>query len=259
MSMKSEKTLKNKKNIQGFKPQEVNHQQVLDEYTKAQNLAPKEKYRKMRSVATLAKAALNKATSLEEINLYSKIFKDTENFRLLSLAKSKEYELKGISNISTLKTKLGVVNIESGLIAVGDPLAGYQGSFDTSSVLERMNKGDFYCVGTGGDGSFDVTLRLVGVDEPLLGQKEYKFIVGNSKTALIKISSGFVKCADFWDLSRGKDPSNNFGVGYAIENGFYKVSFYLKNIPDRYFGFVAVLAKSERQKTEELTDIEVLG
>jgi len=38
----------------------------------------------------------------------------------------------------------------------------------------------------------------------------------------------------------------------------YKVAFYLKEIRNKYFGFVIVLSKIETPTTSELTDIETL-
>ena len=206
-------------------------------------------------MASLAESALKTANDVDEIGFYAKIFKMANNSRLLNKAKVKEFELKGISEVKTLKTKLGSVNIESGLISVGDPTLGYKNEYDTKKIVEEMNQGNFYCIGSGGDGTFDVILRQVDVDEPLLGPKEYKFITSNSKTSVIKITSGFVKCADFWDVSQSEVP----GVGYEIENGFYKTAFYLKEIRDKYFGFVVVLSKTGKIYTPELTEIETLG
>ena len=232
-----------------------NYSIVEEEFNSLQTLTPKEKYKKIRSVASLAETALKTANDVDEIGFYAKIFKMANNSRLLNKAKVKEFELKGISEVKTLKTKLGSVNIESGLISVGDPALSYKNEYDTKKIVEEMNQGNFYCIGSGGDGTFDVTLRQVGVDEPLLGPKEYKFITNNSKTSVIKITSGFVKCADFWDVSR----SAVGGVGYEIENGFYKTAFYLKEIRDKYFGFVVVLSKTDKIYAPELTEIETLG
>lgn len=136
---------------------------VQEAFNNLQNLSPKEKYRKIRSVANLAEKALNNASDIKEIELYYRIFKLSGNSRALNRCKSKELELRGITEIKTLNTKFGVVNIESGLIAIGDPSLGYTGEYNSMNVVNSMNQNNFYCVGTGGDGTFDVTLRLVDI------------------------------------------------------------------------------------------------
>ena len=232
-----------------------NYLDVQNAFAELQKLTPKEKYKKIRSVAALAEKALKDASDVNELALYSTIFKSAGNSRLLNKAKTKEYELRGITDIKTLKTKLGTVNVESGLIAVGDPNTGYKAEYNLQKILGEMNDNHaFYCVGTGGDGTFDVTLRLVDINEPLLGAKEHKFILNTSSTATIKISSGYIKCADFWDISN----SATAGVGYEIENGYYKVAFYLKDIKDKYFGFVVILTKTTNEAPNNLTELETV-
>jgi hypothetical protein len=231
------------------------YHEILEIYNNLLTLPPKEKYKKIRSVAALAAKALIETQDTHELAFYANIFKMADNSKLLNKAKVKEFELKGIAEVKTLKTKLGAVNIESGMIAVGDPTLGYTHEYSTKDVVYRMNQYDFYCVGTGGDGSFDVTLRLVDIDEPLLGPKEYKFIINNSKTSVINITSGYIKCSDFWDIAHNEVQ----GVGYEIENGYYKVAFYLKSIRDKYFGFVIVLSKTDAKDVQEIAEIETLG
>jgi len=235
--------------------QKTTYNEVQEAYNNLLNLTPKEKYKKIRSVAALAENALKNVSDIKELVLYSEIFKLADNSRLLNKAKSKELELKGISKIKTLKTKLGSVNIESGLISVGDPSLGYTGEYNKDEVIKSMNQNRFYCVDTGGDGIFDITLRVVDIDEPLLGPKEYNFIISTSKTSVINIRSGIIKCSDFWDLSNKEVP----GISYELDNGYYKVAFYLKVIRDKYFGFVVVLCKTNSLDFEELVDIENLG
>lgn len=227
---------------------------VLNEFENILKLPPREKYKKLRTVAYHAECALDESECFEEIELYSKIFKMAGNSWLLNKAKLREFKLKGIDEIKTIKTKLGLVMIESGLIAVGDPKLGPQAYENEKSVAEEMNMGNFYCISTASDGGFDVTLRLVDCEEPFAEPKEYKFIENNSKTSFIKIESGFIKCADFWDLRNETIQS----VGYELEKGFYKVAFYRKLIRDKYAGYVVVLSKSPEFVENKFDGIETV-
>lgn len=231
------------------------YSELLESYNNLLTLSPKEKYKKVKSVAFLAAKALDETQNIEELELYSNIFKMADNSRLLNKAKVKEFELKGITEVKTLKTKLGTVSVESGMISVGDPALGYSSEYNVNDVLDKINQHDFYCVGTGGDGSFDLTLRLVNINEPLLGPKEYKFIKSNSKTSVIRIASGFIKCADFWDVSKKEVP----GVGFEIENGYYKTAIYFKEIRNKYLGFVVVLSKTTDSIDVKISEIEKLA
>ena len=233
------------------------YNQIVEEFKSLEQLTPKEKYKKLPTIAFHASQALEKSNNLEEIAFYVSIFKRAGENRLLNRAKQKEFELKGISEIKTIKTQEKDVQIESGLIGVGDPTLAHQGDYDQGKIIDLIKTGRFFCVGTGGDGTFGAILRLVDASEPLANPKEYKNIISNSSIATIEIKSGNVKCADFFDVGRSDIDSPEL----EVPNGFYNVCFYLKELPKKFFGFVIVLSKTNKINSElsELKEIETLG
>jgi hypothetical protein len=234
---------------------EDQYQKIVDEYKKIESLSPKERYKRIKSIAYLAGKALPNCNDLDELSFYTVIFKKAMNSRLMNKALAKQLQLKGITEIKTLKTQLTHVEIESGLMAVGDPELAYKGSYDLQKAVEAMNKGDFYCIGTGGDGTHDVILRLVDCPEPLATPKEHKFIINNSEVGIIRIVSGKIKCSDFCAIG----DRNWHGAEYEVDNGFYKVCFYQKDIRDKFYGYIVVLAKIDQFNSNQFKDIEGLG
>ena len=51
--------------------------------------------------------------------------------------------------------------------------------------IELINSGKVYFFGTGGDGIFNIQVRIVEVPEPVLTTKEYKNVVAASPTIIL--------------------------------------------------------------------------
>jgi hypothetical protein len=154
------------------------------------------------------------------------------------------FALKGITEIKTVATKAGFANVESGMIALGDPLFGLQPdeNCNDKGIAKAENEERFITVATGGDGDFDIIVRLIDVSEPLVSDKEMKFIEQSTAPKVIKVESGKVVCGDLWSIR--DDAKNPFiRVELPLENGRYKVAFFHKVMGHKFFGYVAVLSR----------------
>lgn len=194
--------------------------------------------------------------TIEDLKLYIECLKKFGNrTHQLSQVIAKFYELTG-GEPKILATKLSGINIESGTIAVSDinyqPQPFDSAAFDTN-LLNDMNSGKAFYWGTGGDGGFDINLRLIDGQEPSVTSKEVRFIISSSSLATIAVPSGVLGITDV-GLDANKSP-----VQLKVEPGNYLVRVHLKDIPDKFFGFVVVVCKTDLPAKNNFIEIEGLG
>src|SRR3989344_2655704 len=146
-------------------------------------------------------------------------------------------KVQGIADPAILKEVKGQVSVESGVVGAGDPGKRVTGDEDISDEglrkLEGEGRGLF--IGTGGDGTFGVKIRLVSGSEPVLAIAEYKKLIESQETK-ISIESGKIAVADIWELDSLK------ALGVDLENGSYKIAAYFFD-SSKFFGYILVLCK----------------
>jgi hypothetical protein len=223
-----------------------------------ESLSPKEKYHGKDKLAHFIHLAFKTGDyTVDDLKFYVDTLGKlkTEN-RWFSQIIGKYYELIGGEPL-TLATKLGGVAIESGTMAVSDsgfvPRPYTDADTFEKELLEDMNQGRIFYWGTGGDGGFGAILRCIDGQEPSVNPKEFRFIQSSSSTAVISVPSGELVVTDIGlDIADSK-------VRIKVEPGNYLVRAHLKDLYDKFFGFVIVVCKTDLPAVNNITEIEGLG
>jgi len=149
-------------------------------------------------------------------------------------------ELGGGKKTSVLKEIKGKVQVESGMVGVGDSSFNINfKDYKETEFVEIIKKGEYLFFRTGGDGDFGAKLRFVTGDEPI---------------AHINFPSGKVRLSDL----HHKDDEGN-GLTMEVEPGVYKVAVYTYDVPEKYFGFITVMSKTTEAPTNKVEKLDVLG
>jgi hypothetical protein len=231
-----------------------------DRWNYLQTLSPREKYAEAKRLAF----AIKEATSVNQIP-QSEIDEAIEVFnkclRLqggnpqmnmvrskLIMAKQKGTDRDQINIISKLPLVIGV---ESGTLLVADPDREKEFElvhFDTIECVKIMNKGQGLVWSTGGDGTFDIQLRLVEASEPMLMPKEYKLVTGSTDTIVVEVKSGKLTVGDFGLLQE----QNKW---LTVEPGNYKVCAYLFDTQKDFLAYYVVVCKTDDSAVNDVSDI----
>lgn len=154
-------------------------------------------------------------------------------------------EMEGIKDIIYQKKVIGTIKIESGMLAVGD--VSYSDlpttiskEFKSPNILTQ--EGKLLVIGTGGDGQMGAEVRYTDGDYPLLTPKEYKISRGSSEEYFLDVITGNVGIADLYNLG---DEANNVLIQIPI--GVYKVRVYILSIPNKFFKYVEILARTDQK------------
>jgi len=160
-------------------------------------------------------------------------------------------ELGGGKKTSVLKEIKGKVQVESGMVGVGDSSFNINfKDYKETEFVEIIKKGEYLFFRTGGDGDFGAKLRFVTGDEPIAQDEEYKHIIFSSGIYNINFPSGKVRLSDL----HHKDDEGN---GLTME--VYKVAVYTYDVPEKYFGFITVMSKTTEAPTNKVEKLDVLG
>lgn len=73
----------------------------------------------------------------------------------------------------------------------------------------------------------------------------------------LKVPSGNIRIADMNGVAQ-KDKEGWTGVDMQIDPGNYKVNVYLLSIPDKFYKFVAVFAKTDKEPVNQEKSIYLL-
>ncbi len=180
---------------------------------------------------------------LENLKWYLNQFKEASKIhasgglavKAKSLAFSRVLELSGLGQARIISEAKGWVQVESGVIVIGDPefriKEGENIDEDGLAEMEKQSRGLF--VSTGGDGTFKGKLRLIDSTEPVLEKDEYKKME-DSYEGTIEVKTGEVKMADLWDLDQPR------GISLKLEPGKYKVGVYFFD-NSKFCDYIAVL------------------
>ncbi len=154
-----------------------------------------------------------------------------------SLAISRVLELSGLGQATVISEVKGLVQVESGVIVIGDPEFRVKDgeNINDNRLAEMGKQGRGMFVSTGGDGTFKGKIRLIDSPEPVLEKDEYKKME-DSQEGMIEIKTGEIKMADLWDLDQPR------GIALKLDLGKYKIGVYFFD-NSKFFGYVAVLCK----------------
>lgn len=147
----------------------------------------------------------------------------------------KLYELDGVGEVTTLATKQSSVATESGTLQIADAHFVNDREYDPKRVVAQMNHGELFLWGTGGDGTFDVIIRLVDSKIPVPTQKEYRIVTGATPLGWLHVRSSEVVVTDMaYD-------SKHSTARLKLKPGNYQVGVFARDIPDKFYGYLVVL------------------
>ena len=176
---------------------------------------------------------------------------------------------KGFSEPQTIASKSGFVDIESGMITIGDldslketnrnwckkmKSANFieQSSITDQLLINAANNHKGLYLNTGGDGRMACQIRLVNCQHPIVTAKEMRFVRAASSDYSIKISSDKVSIIDFHDID------NQHGESLKIEPGYYKVATYYFSIPNKVDSYYVILVATDKPEPNKLNSIDSL-
>lgn len=199
-----------------------------------------------------------KESSLEEIEFYLLVLRITKvTPQLFSRMFIRWLELTGNSNPTTLLSKRGKVDVESGCLHVADPSV-YQAldleNYSEKKIVSLMNQGNLFELHVGGDGEFNVQLRIVDTPDPIVTAKEFKCCEESTgMSAIIQIPTG-----ELWVADAGAIGSKKRGhVAIKTTPGNYKICAYNFHIPEKVQSIYIVLSKTEQVSKNEFSEIPV--
>lgn len=209
---------------------------INEEWKNALSLNPKDKYKKIQEIAFQVSGDefVSKVENTDIdlcINIINQAVKvdgyPQKYAKGLALLIAKKLSLTGDDKAEIISKESGQVSTESGVISIGDPT--FEDSIDLNDVddknlLEITNQGKRLFFTTGGDGTYDVQLRLIKATEPVLTPSEYKLVVGSTETVILQVSSGKISVGDIHFTTED--------ISMTIPTGNFKVRTYLFETKD---------------------------
>jgi hypothetical protein len=170
----------------------------------------------------------------------------------LTKMKGKWLELSGDGPAEILKEKRTLADIDSGILAVGDPaFLTKLPQFDKipDDELQRLaDAGQVRYFPAEGAGKYTVTLRLVNSNEPVLKEGEYKYVFDASGTRELKNGTGVFRVAD----ALNTDGKTGEVLDFEVREGEYKIAIFHVSVPgetEGYVGFIVVFCKKGNHET----------
>lgn len=162
-----------------------------------------------------------------------------EYLKHLSEIIAKWLEMTGNGTAIILKEVTGIVAIESGILMICDAnvVIGLT-DVSSASLSSQMKNGKALFIDTGGDGTFDVKIRLIEGKEPVLQANEYKSVSKSTETIVVNAPSGEIFANDL-----GAQPGKERGLTLKVEPGQYKIAAHLIDKPEKFYGYTVVLCK----------------
>ncbi|WP_419421361.1 hypothetical protein ACNVED_14965 (plasmid) [Legionella sp. D16C41] len=230
-----------------------NYNEIKQEWESLQSLGIKIRFKLMRTLAhNICELFKKNITELHQLEFYIDVLKqvnlihDVPRFkRTLSKMIAKWLDLKGFTSAKISKKKSGTINTETSTVAIGDPyyltniIKAYN-HYSEKNILALINEAQSYVFSTGYDGLLNIQIRIINSVEPVLLDKEYKYIWNATEIGIISIPTGTLAVADpcFLDVKNNRLCIN-------IEPGNYKVCVYL--IQSKIESFYIVLCKTDQE------------
>jgi hypothetical protein len=236
---------------------------IANEWNNLSVLIPKDKYEKIKVLAhQIIEEVKTNTISTNDIDLYINILNQASRVsgfpqkysRTLSLLILKKLSLTGDDKAEIICKKSGHVSIESGTVSVGDPALESSiilKDYLDKNLLEITNQGKRLFFSTGGDGLFDVQLRIIKATEPVLTPKEYKLVLGSTQTVILEISSGVISVGDLGLLDKSE-------LKVTVPTGNYKVCTYVFDTHKNFRSYYVVCTPTQLPAMNTSTTITVL-
>lgn len=212
----------------------------------------------------------DKATnSLAELEFYMQILKFIikrsersvqKNTRFLSKLYIEWLRLTGNEKAEVIFKKSGKILLVSALISIVD-LANITStgvnealsSGNNLQLLECINQGKVWFFSTGSDGVHDIQFRVVDSTEPVVSEKEFRYVEDSSGDAVIvNIPTGKIIVGDPVFVNAG---SQEECMLVTIPPGNYKVCVYRFLIPAKLDSAYIVLCKTEQEAKNNLSKL----
>lgn len=116
--------------------------------------------------------------------------------------------LSGRKEATVLAEVSAVTRVETAcLVATASPAFDPRVVFEDDSrhagVLEAMNRGDFYMLSLGGDGEYEVTLRIVDAPDPVITGDELARVIRATAPGFLSVEGPVLVCGPLEDITRG--------------------------------------------------------
>jgi hypothetical protein len=218
-----------------------------------------------------------KQLSLEDMPRCIRIVNDIKQFTDWSKASSLSSRITkawmigmGFSEPRTMASKRGFVDIESGMIAIGDldslkeinqnwckkmKSANFteQSSIFDQLLINAINNHKGFYFNTGGDGRMACQIRLVDCQHPIVSAKEMRFVTTTNSCCCIKISSDKISITDFHDIE------NQHGASLKVEPGYYKIITYHFSIPNKVDSYYVILVAIDKPEPNMINSIDTIS
>ena len=233
-------------------------------WQQTEKLPLKDRRKAYRSASHLAvELGLNSDLEPEEIDFCIQVIKTclpalsypTATQNKLTKIYRKKLELMGVDDPEPviLSKNSGQVGIESGTLMIADQglLDGRIEDFKYWPQIAAEGRACF--VATGGDGMTAAQIRVIDFPFPALSVKETRFGRDQSDTRVIHVPSGNIVVSDpvYHDTPE-------WSMVDTVEPGYYQVSVFIFEIPDKIFSYYFVMCKSDGPHTNTLQDIQEL-
>ncbi len=167
----------------------------------------------------------------------------------------RKIELMGIDDPEPviLSKKSGQVGIDSGTLMIADTSL-LDGQIEDYKYWPQIaSEGRAYFIATGGDGLAAAQIRVIDFPIPALSVKETRFGRDQSETRIIHVPSGNIVVSDpvYHDTPE-------WSMADTVEPGYYQVSVFMFEIPDKILSYYFVMCKSDGPHTNTLQDIQEL-
>jgi hypothetical protein len=183
-----------------------NFEQVKSEFSKINQLNPKEKYRKFKELSF--KLEIHDQLSLEEIELYKQVIESAK--KIVGFPGSLNKKLQQLSGLrlkhlgiklEDLKTILKInfdITLNTAVVGLADKLYFSLNINDhMKEVALLISQGKCLFFSTGYDGIVKIQVRVVNLEYPVFSVKEQKTLLGCSETLDLDMPTGTLVIGDY--------------------------------------------------------------
>ena len=198
-------------------------------------------------------AATKHKLSKKTLEYFYKLRKTSSEKEKLRIAdKRPKAEITEKDAVYLLKVS-GNAAIESGSFCVGDSANMLKPGEDIPDIIDRlksdMRSGKYAVFSLGGDGFEGIELR-VHERKTVITEKENRIMLLATEEYVISIPTGDLLFGDIWCATGDWTKTSA-----RIAPGTYALRMFLLSIPDKFHKYVAVLAPTEKQPRNNITEI----
>ena len=233
-------------------------------WDRTEKMSLKDRRKAFRSASHVAvELGLNSDLEVEDIDFCIDVIKTclpalsypTATQNKLTKIYRKKLELMGIDDPEPviLSKNSGQVGIDSGTLMIADPGLLDERIEDFKYWQQIASEGRAYFIATGGDGLAAAQIRVIDFPIPALSVKETRFGRDQSETRIIHVPSGNIVVSDpvYHDTPE-------WSMADTVEPGYYQVSVFMFEIPDKILSYYFVMCKSDGPHTNTSQDIQEL-